>query len=240
MKDRYTQLEMDIAKQSEDKRKSMQVSVVKEAALGRRVRINVASRKGFTATEVKRHQAAADLAEIVINSLEFKKKLLAKKFSTTSMSSQQVYDKFITGAETLNKETDYEIDVMVTIYEENNSTVGYTYGSTPQTWVNRKFFRQYTLGEIAGNMIHEYCHKLSFDHKSASDHSSVPYSVGYITRDMVADYEKGIRYTDLYPTVVKVPTSSGPVPVVVPAPVQKRVCRRPWYFLFLKEVCLYE
>jgi hypothetical protein len=230
-----------------NERKSMNISVIKAPELGRRVRINVSSRKGFSDTEIKRHQSACDLAEIVINSLEFKKKVLAHKFTHTVLNSEEVYNTFIAGKETLSKEVDYEMDVVVEIYEKNNRTVGYTYANTVQTWVNRKFFRQYTLGEIAANLVHEWLHKLGFDHPAnptLTRPSSVPYAIGYMVRDLVADYEKGIRYTDLYPTVIRVDDPSSPtptkIPVVIPTVEKKRVCYRTWQSLFLKRVCLYQ
>lgn len=234
------------------KRKSVKLSVVKDPDLGRRLRINVAAMKGFTRTEVKRYQSAADLLEIVVNTKEFKKDVMTKKFTTTKKTTRQVYDHIMTGEEVLQKGHDYEMDISVVIYEENNNTIGYTYDDTVQTWINRRFFRQYSLGEIACNIFHEWLHKLSYNHASPTDYSSVPYSLGYLVEKMIGDYERGMRYTDLYPTIIKVPapvdmvepTGKPPVivkvPVVVPGVPMVRRCRRFWWTLWLKQTCTYE
>lgn len=227
--------------------RAMDVTIQKVPVLGRRVRINVASRSGFSTDEVKRHQSAMDLLEIIINSLEFKKKVLDKKFTTTNKTPQQIYDRIIAGNEDLQPGVDSEIDITVTMYEANNRVVGYTYPDTVRTWVNRKFFKMYELGEIACNAFHEWLHKLGFGHASASDHSSVPYALGYLVEDMIRSYEKGVRYVDLYPDIFKVPVEPTPAnpapgPVVIPVPVvqKKKVCKWPWYYFGLKQVCWYE
>jgi hypothetical protein len=38
--------------------------------------------------------------------------------------------------------------------------------------------------EVAGNLAHEWTHKLGFGHESAAEHDSVPYGIGYIVREM--------------------------------------------------------
>ena len=228
--------------------KSAVVSVVKDPELGRRLRVNVASRKGFSDIEAKRHQSAAELAEIVINSFEFKRMVTGRQsFTSTDDTGVQVYNRLMTGAEVLDPAVDYEMDVNVTIYEQNNSTVGYTYSNVVMIWLNRKFFKKYSLGEIAGNMVHEWTHKMGYGHTSNNTSVrpySVPYWIGYLVRDMVQDYEDGERFTDLYPIVIEVPTVpenpevTEPV-VVAPAPEKKKICKWTWRF-WLGKVCYYE
>lgn len=212
-------------------RKGLQFEVVKDPIIsGRRVKINVVKRIGFTPEQAARHQDAAAKAEIVINSLEFKNAVTKKKgFTSCDMNGTQVYDKFITGEEELQRGKDYEFDIEVTMYEENNSTVGYTYANKFMVWVNNKFFKQYTLGEIAGNMIHEYAHKQGFEHTSQYTDErefSVPYWIGYLVRDMVDAYVKGTRYTDIYPSVSVI---TKPAPVVIDYPIKVPVKKTHWY-----------
>lgn len=218
---------------------SLTLSVVKDAVIGRRLRFRLLGAKGFSTEELKRLRSAGEILEVVVNSAEFRQSVVSKKFSTTKLTGQQIYDKMMTGAETLSPEVDYEFDVNVEIYEKNNSTVGYTYETSIQTWINRKFFKNFSIGEIAANMLHEWLHKMGFDHASAKDYNSVPYWTGYLVRDMVKAYESGTRYTDLYP--IAVATTSGPPVIIEPAILAKeKVCTRLWYTLWLKQVCWYE
>ena len=226
------------------------INIKKQASRGRRLRINVTNREGFTDAETKRHVSACKLIEVVVNSAEFKKRVLAKKFATTKKNSQQVYDHILTGEEVLQKGHDYEMDVDVRMYHEKNNVVGYTYNSVKWTMLNRYVTSGYSEGGIAGNLMHEWLHKLGYGHSSASDHSSVPYHIGYMVRDMVEAYQKGARYVDLYPNVAKsepilVPTPNGTtveIPaIVVPLPtkVPVKICTRSWKTLWLREDCYY-
>lgn len=193
----------------------------------RRLHVVVTYLGGFSDVETLRHKSAARLLEIVVNSQEFKDAVLKKSFTTTNKTPRQIYDLIMTGEEVLQKDVDYEMDVHVKIYHENNKTVGYTYPNTVQTWVNRKFFDSYELGQIAGNMFHEWMHKLGFSHISAKDYKSVPYSLGYLVTDMIRKWEAGTRYKDLYPD-----------PLI--KPIGKKVCQRDVKTLGLKKSCWYE
>lgn len=238
MRDKYTQQQLEELADTRIKTKAL---ITKDPEVsGRRLRFSVTSRNGFTASEIKQHISALEIGEIVVNSLEYKQWVEAQSFTSTTLTGKQVYDKQMTGEETLQPGHDYTLTMPVTMYEKNNSTVGYTYAQKIMVWVNRKFFRQYDLGGIFGNFWHEGQHKFGFDHQSPSDHGSVPYAAGYKVRDMVNAYVKqGVRYTDLYPVVIEEPGSQAP-PIVI-APIEKKqVCKRIWYTLWIKKVCWYE
>lgn len=137
---------------------------------------------------------------IVINSKEFKKRMLAHEFNGSigfanndGMTNEQVYQKILEASETLQPGKDDEMDMKVTYYYANNGTVGYTYPSTTEVWVNQKFYSSYTYAKIAGNLSHEWCHKLGFKHDSSNTSRrkySVPYAVGYIIRDLIDELSK--------------------------------------------------
>lgn len=228
--------------------KFLTVNIFKNPTRGRRLRVNVTKRTGFTNAELKRHQSAMVLVEIVVNSSEFKKRVLARKFTTTKKTAQQIYDHIMTGEEVLQKGVDYEMDADIEMYYKKNNVVGYTYPNVTTTWINRYVTSDYDEEDIAGNFFHEWLHKLGYGHSSASDKSSVPYAIGYIVRDMIEAYKAGARWVDLYPDVVVVnpPTPENPTPEVppvvtpLPTPEPKKVCHRPWYYLGLVTVCYYE
>jgi hypothetical protein len=128
----------------------------------------------------------------VIRSPEFKKAVLeytyrlkGKKyagFSTTSLTRQQVYEKIIAGAESYLKQDNNRMDLTLTLYTDNDSnTVGYTYPNKKTVYVNTKFFYDNEPVYVAQNMMHEWLHKIGFDHdfeETLRRPYSVPYAVG--------------------------------------------------------------
>lgn len=202
----------------------LRVKIRKDPLLGRRLRINVKSREGFTPAEVKLHESAMVIVEMVVNSAEFKSRVQNRSYSTTTKSPTQIYDHIMTGEEVLQKGKDYEIDAEIEMYSAETNTIGYTYQNTVKTWLNRVFASKYSEEQIAGNFIHEWLHKLGYQHSSAKDYDSVPYAIGYLVRDMVKEFKKGKRWLDLYP----------PVPIV------REVCETNWKTLGLTQKCYYE
>lgn len=179
---------------------------------GNKLRIEVHAREGFTDTELATHQKACEALEEVVNSEVFKQMVLSTHFtSTNGLSNQQILDRIYSGADNINTASDGDIDVHVIMYHKANRTVGYTYPNTHKTWVNRKFYGE--VKDIANNLIHEYLHKLSFDHSSASEHTSVPYMVGFIVELLI---DKKLNTEPKQKTLV---------------------CYRSWRNLWLKQTC---
>ena len=57
-----------------------------------------------------------------------------------------------------------------------------------RVWTNDKFFTTNSLGKVAGNIVHEWTHKLGFEHdfnSTARRNYSVPYAVGNIIQELV-------------------------------------------------------
>ena len=110
-----------------------------------------------------------------------------KQFSSTSMTNSQVYQSVLDAAEKLTPAKNNTMDVGVKLYYENNSVVGWTNGSITYFNVNTKFFNQYDIHQVAGNLFHEWLHKLGYGHDSSATARrpySVPYAVGYMIRDI--------------------------------------------------------
>jgi hypothetical protein len=171
------------------------------------------------------------LLEKVLNTVEFRDRLLAMKFTNNlGKTNLQIYNKILSGSETLSSETDYEIDIDVQMYHENNRVVGWTKPSVIWTKLNRKFFNQYNYAEIACNAFHEWLHKIGFDHSSARDHKSIPYSLGYLVEDMIKEMEKGVVFTTIEGEYLPVPE--------IPTHTPKLVCYRSWRTWFKKK-CYY-
>ena len=84
------------------------------------------------------------------------------------------------------------MDFELELYYASRNTIGYTYPDVLRIWMNTKYFDSYTPSEVAGNVFHEWTHKLGFEHAtthSVSRDSSVPYAIGYLIKELGKEYE---------------------------------------------------
>ena len=156
---------------------------------------NVTIENATSAMETK-IRTAEELIKRVIATEEFKSRVTGHTYNGSrtyvdngGFTNEQIYQKILDGAETLNKVSDNEMDLTMEMYYAANSTVGYTYANVSKIYANTKFYNNYSAATITGNMTHEWLHKLGFKHASSysvSRDSSVPYAVGYIMRDIAA------------------------------------------------------
>lgn len=154
-----------------------------------------ANLRDFIADREGKMLDALERLKIVVNSKEFKQQILNHEYQGQKMfvdnqgySNLEIYNLIMLGAETLSPSEDEEIDIDITLYYSNNSTVGYTYPDTNRIWVNDKFFAVNSLGKVAANVLHEWTHKIGFDHdfkRTTRRNFSIPYGVGTIIEKMV-------------------------------------------------------
>lgn len=153
----------------------------------------------FDTDQAKKVETAIDIIKKVIASAEFRTHVLNFTYNgkrtfvdNGGLTNEQIYLKLLKGAEKLLPEENYEMDLELELYYSSKSTVGYTYPNTVRIWMNTKFFNVFTPAQVAGNVFHEWTHKLGFDHASSysvSRDSSVPYALGYLMRDLGKKYE---------------------------------------------------
>lgn len=193
--------------------------------MSNRIKFEIHELNSFTELEKEKFHKTIIKTEEVLNSEKFKQELLNLKLEQTNgKTNEEIYNEIMSGADNFNKEVDKDIDVYLTMYYSFKNTVGYTYPSTWWTWINRKFFSSFDEGDIAGNVVHEYMHNLGYDHKTAKDHNSVPYAVGYLIRRLVDELDKeAVEATENS-------DSSG----------KKYVCYRSWKTLWLTKNCRWE
>jgi hypothetical protein len=151
----------------------------------------------FTAEEKKKVEDALKVVKSIIQSKELRRSIASFTFQGTKQFAQnggltnmQIYSKIIEGAEVLNPEENWAMDLELELYRDRSSTVGYTYPDTMRVWVNRKYFDTFSSAEIAGNIFHEWMHKIGFEHdrkSTARRPYSVPYGLGYLIRDLAID-----------------------------------------------------
>ena len=158
------------------------------------VRLNSVS--GFSENEKAKLQIALKFLETAINSELFKARVLThtwlgkKTFADNQgFTNEEIYNLIMSGKEVLKPVSDNVIDISLVIYTamfRGRNVVGFTYPNTSTQWVNRRFFTTMTPAQIAGNLIHEYGHKLGFDHDYKSTKKR-PYSVCYAIGKIITD-----------------------------------------------------
>jgi|GEM_PF-1099485 len=152
----------------------------------------------FEADDIAKVQKAVEIIKKVVASQEFKDRVIGFTYNgqktfvdNGGLTNVQIYQKLIDGAETLTPEVDNEMDLELELYYSSRNTVGYTYPNQPRIYMNTKYFYSYNPVQVAGNIYHEWIHKLGFDHASSysvSRDSSVPYGVGYLLEELGKNY----------------------------------------------------
>lgn len=131
--------------------------------------------------------------EKVVNSEEFKERVINFKnskgerafASNNGLSNEQIYEIFMDGRETLQQNTPGEMNFFLNMYNRPwSKVIGYTSGDTNVINTNWKYYKNFTPDNVASNLAHEWTHKIGFDHKSAAEHDSAPYAIGYIVGKM--------------------------------------------------------
>ncbi len=163
------------------------------------LRVNLGEVNGFSTAERQKLDQAVAIVEKVLNSPEFKKAVLEKTWKgerqfadNGGMTNEQIYEAILQAKENFTAEADGEVDLELTIKKFGffqRNVVGYTYESTPEITLNRSFFTSYTPAEIAGNLVHEWLHKIGFGHdfkSTAKRPDSVPYAIGELVEKLGA------------------------------------------------------
>ena len=151
-----------------------------------------------TNDEDKVTRAIAIIKKIVA-SQEFRNRVLNFSYGNSKTyvdnggyTNAEIYQKLLDGSEELVPGIDHQMDLDLELYYSGRSTVGYTYADGLRIWMNTKFFDAYTPAEVAGNVFHEWTHKLGFTHASNYSlrrDSSVPYALGYLVEELGKQYE---------------------------------------------------
>jgi hypothetical protein len=156
--------------------------------------------EGFDAASTQKLEDAFEALERVVNTVEFKERILNFKntkgerafASNRGLTNEQIYAQFMDGRETLQQNTPGEMNFFLKLYHRRFSKViGWTNPDINTIHINWKYFRTNKVNSVAANLAHEWLHKIGFGHKSASEHDSAPYAIGYIVGEMVQRHLKG-------------------------------------------------
>ncbi len=158
--------------------------------------------RNFTETDKVKVYKAVDILETVMNSQEFKERIHNFTFKgqktfhqNNGLSNKEIYKQLMTGEEVLMPNSVGIMNFDLSLYRSKNpwsKVKGYTKPDTMRIWMNKKYFRQssWTSINVAGNMAHEWVHKMGFGHDyrhNADRPYTVPYAVGYIVGEIAKE-----------------------------------------------------
>jgi len=152
----------------------------------------------FSTSDEEKVLTAVELMKRVIASEEFKNAVINHTYNgqktfvdNDGYSNSEIYQIILEGAEIIgNRTKNNTLDVELELYYALTNTVGYTYSNTTRIWMNTKYFNTFSPSSVAGNLMHEWLHKLGFGHASTWSESrdySVPYAIGRIMSSMAAN-----------------------------------------------------
>jgi hypothetical protein len=98
----------------------------------------------------------------------------------SGLTRSEIYNKILEGEEVLQQGSNGTADIILRIDRRRRRTIGYTYPNTITQWIY-SWVLHTTPESIAGNLAHEWCHKLGFEHDYYYNYErqfSVPYAVG--------------------------------------------------------------
>lgn len=173
------------------------------SALAQELSINILSFTDATKADAARVVSALELLQEVVNSPDFHQQIIGMKyklnkktyrgFSQTRQPASRVLESIFRAEEFFADGSTGVIDLNMDMYYEKctplKCVVGYTTRKDPYFHMNRYLHKNYSPAKVAGNIFHEWLHKIGHGHtyfnNSARPHS-VPYKLGYIVAKMAA------------------------------------------------------
>ena len=190
----------------------------------KRTTVTVHYDKLNTQTRKNKAIACGKELEILVNSPEFKKEILAmgnywrqgevSKYKNASVES--IYSLIMSGKEETSAEMDNDLDIYIDDYTTWKNVVGYMIPGRRTIFVNTRYFDNMSKEKVVSNMLHEYTHTLGFRHSGPNIRRSIPYYMNEVV-------------TKLYPIVIK----GEEIPSVI-IPKYKTTCYRSWRSLWFK------
>lgn len=154
---------------------------------------------GFTPYSEDKVKKAVSLIKKVVTDKEFYHFVLnfthngKKQFHfNEGLSNKEIYQTIINAQEVLLPIKNHKMDLDLKLYYSPTNVVGRTRTDELRIYLNTRFFKIFTISEVAGNIFHEWLHKLGFKHEveSTPDRQySVPYALGDMVVKLGQKYE---------------------------------------------------
>lgn len=160
--------------------------------------------------QARKFRKALSMLEDILNSEEFKRKVIAYKRSDGQrlyqknylwnnedqrLSNEDIYEIIMEGNEKMIPNSIGEMNLNSWVKQCNwfmskvsiwcRKVIGSTNPSKSK-WIklNWKFYRKYEVNEMVSNLVHEWLHLLGFLHGKSKIHEEVPYVVGAIAGEV--------------------------------------------------------
>ncbi len=162
-------------------------------------------------------QQALDMLEEVVNSEEFKQKVIGyvrnsngkreyqKNYlwrnSKIKLSNEDIYKLLMEGDEKMLPGTVGEMNINVKRYWSPwwnagaKRVIGYTNPSSSKyIYVNGRWYNRFKVSNMVSNLVHEWCHLLGFLHGREYMREEVPYIVGQIAGEVAQNILNKRKY----------------------------------------------
>ncbi len=170
----------------------------------------------------ERYERAQLILETVLNSYEFKRRVLSYKRSSDGkrlyqknylwndsdnrLTNEDVFSLVMKGDEFMLPDTIAEMNLYANVKQCNwfmsrvsvwcRKVIGSTNpGQSKWMTLNWKFYKRFKTSEMVSNIVHEWLHLLGFLHGNVNMREEVPYVVGSIAGQVAAEYlaEQGME-----------------------------------------------
>lgn len=169
------------------------------------VKINLVESVGYDESRLKTLKDALDLIEKIINSEEFKNKILSFKFyfrsgffgylKDTVYTNSEVYEMIMKATEAPGNIAEGSIDLYLHLIDgDNGSVIGYGNPTEKEIYTYKAMFDKMKTEALANHITHEWSHKLGFTHAHIETpligkrDKSVPYAIGNIVEELAINY----------------------------------------------------
>lgn len=153
------------------------------------MRVEIHGLRNFNHEEKEKIVRTLRMGSPVLASEVWADKISRAKFTEAKgMNGAQIVKLIRTGADDKGKVPDGDLDIDISGFFDLSKTVGYTHVGGFTTYMNRRFLRKFEDHEVFGHCLHELMHRAyGFVHRFRHA-TSVPYVVGYKSREAFREF----------------------------------------------------
>jgi hypothetical protein len=169
------------------------------------LKLSVTDRQSFSTEQNQKLDQAITVLDQVLNSAEFREAVLNFSHNgvpgfvnNNGLSNLEIYHQLMDAAEKfpVQHPADQVADMKLSIYfppfwKPYSRAVAFTSPSDPWLHIYNRYYNDAKISDIANTVIHEWTHKMGFDHDfnpTPDRPYSVPYGIGGIIKKLAAQY----------------------------------------------------